>query len=168
MWDFTAPTDREIEIEDAKVADAAKALVAATGRWSKADIERARAMRDGGNPYADRIQAWTFDQGTEWVNLMGERIAISSMDESYLLNVIAFLNRNATAFARVWFHYHMDSIDFDSDYWTASAVDYGRVQLAMKEPHRFMTQTKLMCALWYEIFKKRGRMNGFEDSGEDE
>lgn len=144
-----------------------KALVSATGRWSQKDIERARAMAESGNPYADRIQTWTFDQDKEWVNLMGERIMLESMDESYLLNVIAFLHQNAARFARLWFHAHMDSIDFDSDFWNASAVDYDRVQLAMKEPQRFMVQTRLVCALWAEVFKRRGRMNGFEDDGED-
>lgn len=145
----------------------AERLVEITGHWSVSDISRADALKaTGENQRANRIQVWTFDQAEKWVNLMGDEKLLADMNESYLLNVVAFLHSNASRFARLWAMDHLLQSDPESD-WARVRPDYERVQLAYHEPHRFMAQCRLMTGLWAEVFKRRGRMNGFEDSGED-
>lgn len=134
------------------------------GHWEPMDVEAAEALHASGDrPMANRIQIWTLDQGDVWVNLYGVRNQLAQMDEAYLLNVIAFLYRTPVRLSRLWLNDQVIQNQINPKF----RLDLERMRLAKEDPHRWLTQSKLMTCLWAEVFKRRGRIGNGSEHVED-
>jgi hypothetical protein len=109
------------------------------------------------------IQTWTFDQGDVWCVKNGTIRPIEDLDEDHILNIIAFLYRDARRYARVYVEKKLDDRQVtyglfgisQTEHMHAALYDDEMFKLAVNDAHAFITRMPLMQALWKALALKR-------------